>query len=145
MRLPKTTHTSRPWRIHQVAPDFEVEDVWALPTPGGPDDLARLVQLVATQDAHDRDYPAVFRALFALRWKLGALFGWDEADSGVGERVGSLRDRLPAERLVRQGVHGRDQAVSLRARLPDAPAVDRTPVAGPLSGAPRCRQRPGRR
>jgi hypothetical protein len=100
MKLPKTAHTSRPWRIHEVAPDFEVEDVWALPTPGGPDDLARLVQLVATQDADDRDYPAVFRALFALRWKLGELFGWDEADSGVGERVRSLRERLPADLLA---------------------------------------------
>lgn len=39
MKLPDTAHTSRPWRIHEVAPDFEVEDVWALPTPGGPDDF----------------------------------------------------------------------------------------------------------
>jgi hypothetical protein len=98
-----------------------VEDVWALPTPGGPDDLARLVQLVATQDAHDRDYPAVFRALFALRWKLGALFGWDEADSGVGERVGSLRDRLPADLL--EAPRGPD----LRA-VPGRTATDGPPV-----------------
>jgi hypothetical protein len=99
MRLPTTAHTSRPWRIHEVAPDFELEDVWALPTPGGPNDLARLVQIIATQDADDRDYPPVFRALFALRWKLGAVFGWDKADSGVGERVPSLRARLPADLL----------------------------------------------
>jgi hypothetical protein len=39
MRLPNTAHTSRPWRIHDIAPDFELEDVWALPTPGGPDDF----------------------------------------------------------------------------------------------------------
>ena len=35
MRLPNTAHTQRPWRIHAIAPDFAVEDVWALPTPGG--------------------------------------------------------------------------------------------------------------
>jgi hypothetical protein len=40
MRLPETAHTSRPWRIHEVAGDFQVEDVWALPTPGGAGDLA---------------------------------------------------------------------------------------------------------
>ena len=35
MRLPNVAHTSRPWRIHELARDFRVEDVWALPTPGG--------------------------------------------------------------------------------------------------------------
>ncbi len=99
MRLPETAHTSRPWRVHEFTGDFKLEDVWELPTPGGPDDLARLVQLVATQEEDDRDYPAVFRALFALRWKLGELFGWDKADSGVGQRVRSLRKRLPADLL----------------------------------------------
>ena len=39
MRLPNTAHTSRPWRIHELTRDFRLEDVWALPTPGGPDDF----------------------------------------------------------------------------------------------------------
>ena len=43
MRFPITAHTSPPWPIHDIAPDFEVEDVWALPTPGGPGELPRLV------------------------------------------------------------------------------------------------------
>jgi hypothetical protein len=29
MKLPNTAHTSRPWRIHELTPDFRVEDVWA--------------------------------------------------------------------------------------------------------------------
>jgi hypothetical protein len=100
VRLPDAAHSSRPWRVHELTDDFELEDVWALPTPGGPDDLARFLQLVASQDAHDRDYPAVFRALFALRWKLGALLGWDSTALGIGERVPSLRARLPADLLA---------------------------------------------
>ncbi len=44
MRLPNTAHTSRPWRIHERTRDFRLEDVWALPAPGGPDDFPRLVQ-----------------------------------------------------------------------------------------------------
>ena len=44
MRLPNAAYTSRPWRIHEFTEDFELEDVWKLPTPGGPNDLARLVQ-----------------------------------------------------------------------------------------------------
>ena len=48
MRLPNTAHTSRPWRIHELARDFELEDVWALPVLGGPDDFPRLVQQLTT-------------------------------------------------------------------------------------------------
>jgi Protein of unknown function (DUF2867) len=120
VRLPHTAHTSRPWRVHDFTRDFELEDVWALPTPGGPDDLDRLVQQVVRQNDAD-DFPTVFRALFALRWKLGALFGWDEADSGVGERVRSLRERLPAD--LREGPRGPDlYAVPGRADF-DGPPV----------------------
>ena len=99
MRLPKSAYTSRPWRVHELAGDFQLEDVWALPTPGGPDDLARLVQQFTSRNEVDNEFPVVFRALFALRWKLGKLFGWDKPGSGVGERVRSLRERLPADLL----------------------------------------------
>lgn len=113
MRLPSTAHTSRPWRIHEIAPDFHVEDVWALPTPGGPDDLARLVEQFASEDdgggGGGGDGPIsspVTRLLFAIRWKLGKLLGLDKDDSGVGGRVTSLRDRLPAD--LREGPRGPD-------------------------------------
>jgi hypothetical protein len=99
MRLPKTAHTSQPWRIHALTKDFELEDVWQLPTPGGPDDLRRLVQQFTSRDEDAPELPAVVRALFVLRWKLGELFGWDKPVSGVGERVHSLRERLPADLL----------------------------------------------
>lgn len=100
MRLPTTAHTTRPWRIHEIAGDFHVEDVWALPTPGGPDDLPYLVRQI-TEGAGDGTTISspVYRGLFALRWKLGKLFGWDKPDDGLGTRVGTLRDRLPADLL----------------------------------------------
>ena len=37
------------------------------------------------------------RFLFAVRWKLGALFGWDKPSAGLDRRVASLRDRLPSD------------------------------------------------
>jgi hypothetical protein len=96
MRLPSSAHTSRPWRIHELTRDFRLEDVWALPTPGGPDDFPRLVQAIAAGDpAHET--PRATRALWAIRWKLGELLGWDDPESGVGSRVPTLRDRLPAD------------------------------------------------
>jgi hypothetical protein len=96
MRLPDTAHTSRPWRIHELAGDFRLEDVWALPTPGGPDDFPRLVDLMTSFDPSQSSSGAV-RTLFAIRWKAGELLGWDSPDSGVGSRVPTLRDRLPAD------------------------------------------------
>jgi hypothetical protein len=96
MRLPESEHTTRPWRIHEIAPDFRLYDVWALPTPGGPHDFGRLVHQFATGDTDDNpSRPA--RILFAIRWKLGAQLGWDKPSAGVGARVATLRDRLPAD------------------------------------------------
>jgi hypothetical protein len=103
MRLPNTAHTSRPWRIHEVAPDFRLEDVWALPTPGGPDDFPALVQAMAAGDPSQSSSCAA-RTLFAIRWKLGELLGWDAADAGLSSRVPTLRDRLPPD--LREGPSG---------------------------------------
>lgn len=96
MRLPIAAHTSRPWRIHEIAPDFRVEDVWALPTPGGPDDLPHLLALFVSADFPE-GAPLPVRFLWELRWKLGRLLRLDEPDDGLSTRVESLRDRLPAD------------------------------------------------
>jgi hypothetical protein len=105
MRLPNTAHTSRPWRIHELTRDFRLEDVWALPTPGGADDFPRLVQLIAAGDPSQRPSRAV-GTLWAIRWKLGALLGWDGPDAGLGSRVPTLRDRLPVD--LREASSGPD-------------------------------------
>ncbi|MER6546068.1 DUF2867 domain-containing protein [Streptomyces sp. NPDC001250] len=105
MRLPRTAHTDRPWRIHEIAGDFTVEDVWALPTPGGPGDLPWLVRQFAEKVSGGvTGEGPVSRVLFAVRWKLGALLGWDKPATGIGARLPSLRDRLPAD--LRQGPQG---------------------------------------
>jgi Protein of unknown function (DUF2867) len=96
MRLLNTAHTSRPWRIHELTRDFRLEDVWALPTPGGPDDFPRLVQGMASADP-SRASSRASRTLWAIRWKVGELLGWDGPDAGLGSRVPTLRDRLPSD------------------------------------------------
>lgn len=95
-RLPNSAHTQQPWKIHALIPDFRLEDVWELPGTGRPGDFPRLVELIASMDPA-RGSSSGARALWALRWKLGALFGWDDSDAGVGARVPSLRDRLEPE------------------------------------------------
>ena len=96
MRLPNAEHTSRPWRIHELTRDFRLEDVWALPTPGGPDDLPRLVRQFTAGDTSTNPSRAA-RALFAIRWKVGALLGWDEPDAGRSALRPTLRDRVPED------------------------------------------------
>jgi Protein of unknown function (DUF2867) len=96
MRLPNSAHTSRPWRIHEIAADFRLEDVWALPTPGGPDDFPKLVEGIASADPA-QSASRTARMLWAIRWKVGDLLGWDDEKAGLGSRVPTLRDRLPAD------------------------------------------------
>jgi hypothetical protein len=96
MRLPNSAHESQPWRIHELTHDFQLEDVWALPTPGGPDDFPRLVKELASDDPAQGS-SRLARTLFAIRWKLGDLLGWDDPDAGLGSRVPTLRDRLPTD------------------------------------------------
>jgi DMSO/TMAO reductase YedYZ molybdopterin-dependent catalytic subunit len=96
MRLPNTAHTSRAWRIHELTRDFRLEDVWGLPGTGGPGDFSRLVQMIISQDPA-RSSSCAVRTLFAIRWKIGELLGWDGPDAGLDARVATLRDRLPAD------------------------------------------------
>ena len=63
MKLPNSAHFSRPWRIHELTRDFRLEDVWALPTPGGPDDFPRLIELVASFDETRKRFSLVGLAL----------------------------------------------------------------------------------
>jgi Protein of unknown function (DUF2867) len=96
MKLSNSEQTSRPWRIHELVTDFRLLDVWALPTPGGPDDFPRLVEMIAASDtAETPSRPA--RALWAIRWKLGEVFGWDEVDEADLPDWQMLRDRLPED------------------------------------------------
>jgi hypothetical protein len=103
MKLPDSEQTSRPWRIHELTKDFRLLDVWGLPTPGGPDDFPRLVEIVAGGDSAETPSRAA-RALWAIRWKLGEVFGWDEVDADDLPNWQMLRDRLPAD--LREGPTG---------------------------------------
>ncbi|HEY1176504.1 MAG TPA: DUF2867 domain-containing protein [Phytomonospora sp.] len=95
MRIPKTAHTSRPWRIHEIAPDFAVEDVWLLPAPGEAGDLPAFVRYMTSPDGDGEGFTGPAGWLFAIRWKLGEWFGWDKTGAGIGGWVATLRDRIP--------------------------------------------------
>jgi hypothetical protein len=78
MRLTNSEHESHPWRIGEVAPDFRLEDVWALPAQGGAEDFATLLEVMASLDPANGESRAT-RALFGIRYRVGGWFGWDDA------------------------------------------------------------------
>lgn len=110
MRLPVSAHHERPWVIHGVAPDFAVEDVWAIESSDPRADLASLLDAFVDDDFPD-SAPAVVRLLWRARWVIGRVLRWDRAEAGLGSRVSSLRERLPED--LRQAPPGRE--------LPDVP------------------------
>jgi hypothetical protein len=80
MRLPKTEHEGHPWVIAGVVSDFKLLDVWGLPAQGGPEEFASLIKIMTSLDPANGDSRAT-RALFSLRLRLGAWFGWDDDTS----------------------------------------------------------------
>jgi Protein of unknown function (DUF2867) len=107
MKRLKAEHESRPWRIHELVPDFTLEDVWALPTRGDADDFEELLDMVGSFDpSKTESRPARF--LWDLRDRLGAWLDLGEISTAVDGRAASelpipgtaetsLRDRLPPE------------------------------------------------
>src|SRR2546425_12963518 len=81
MRIDPAEFHARPLRVHALLHDGPLEDVWAIRLPGGRDGLTiqdvRTVFIAAVDAA-----PPVVKALFRLRGRIGALFGWDQQRSG---------------------------------------------------------------
>jgi hypothetical protein len=112
MRLPNSAHESGPWRIREIAPDFTLEDVWALPVRGGAEDFETLLETTASFDPANSDsLPARF--LWDFRDRLGRWFGLgrisapaDGAELKIpGTNETSLAGRLPDD------LHGTAAAV----------------------------------
>jgi Protein of unknown function (DUF2867) len=98
MRLPNAVHESSPWVIAEIAPDFRLLDVWALPVEGRADEFGSFLEVMTSLDP-SRSPSAAARALFRLRFRLGALFGWDDRERRrpiPGSAETALRARLPA-------------------------------------------------
>ena len=99
MRLPNTAHDSRPWRIVEIAPDFRLEDVWALPARGGREDFGALLDVMSSLDPANRGSTAT-RLLFSLRYRIGGWFGWDDPGRKLavpGSPETTLTARLPGD------------------------------------------------
>jgi hypothetical protein len=102
VRVPNRAHAALPWRIHDLTRDFRLEDVWALPTPGGRDSFPILVHLISSGDPA-RNSSRAARALWSVRWKIGQLLGWDGPSVDQGAKLSRLSGRLPEDLRERPG------------------------------------------
>ncbi len=99
MRLTNSEHESHAWRISEVAPDFRLEDVWALPAQGGAEDFPTLLEVMASLDPANGGSFAT-RALFSIRYRVGGWFRWDDAPGPLAipqATETTLRARLPED------------------------------------------------
>jgi len=98
MRLTVEHHKQRAWRIHGLADDFEIDEVWAYPIiadPSAGEDFTFFVDMM-TKNAVEPG--GVAGLLFKFRLFLGRVFRWDEKDEALpipGCEETSLRGRLP--------------------------------------------------
>jgi hypothetical protein len=106
MKILQAEHECRPMRIHDLVPDFTLEDVWALPVRGGPEGFGELLELSGSFNPSQLESRAA-RFLWAFRDRLGAWFDLGEISAPAGSKKvalpipgtaeTSLRDRLPRE------------------------------------------------
>jgi Protein of unknown function (DUF2867) len=110
-RLPNAAHESRPWRIREIAPDFTLEDVWALPANGGAQDFRTLLELMTSGLTDPADWESLpTRVLWRARDRLGSWFGLGRISVPVEGGRDDLAGKLP--------IPGTDET-SLADRLPD--------------------------
>lgn len=107
MKLDNAEHTSRPWRIHEIASDFTLLDVWELPVSGNAEEFNDLLGLVTSSDpANLESLPA--RLLWQIRDRIGDWLGLGRISMPVDASVStdllvpgtsqtSLADRLPSD------------------------------------------------
>lgn len=105
MKRLKAEHERRSLRIHELVPDFTLEDVWALPVRGDAEGFGEFLEFIGGIDPSETENrPARF--LWGLRDRLGRWFDLGEISSPVdgdrglpipGTDQTTLRDRLPAD------------------------------------------------
>jgi hypothetical protein len=94
MKSSKMAHRALPWRVHTLASDFEVIDVWRFNLRGGQGGFARFVKVFWEGMGEAERW-----ALSRLRLAIGRVMGWDSSPNSLpipGCTETSVADRLSA-------------------------------------------------
>jgi hypothetical protein len=108
MRIDKGQHLATPWRVHKLAGDFHLLDVWQYPIEVDRrlgEDTYSYRDLVESPEEGITDFNVFARALVWLREGLSRLFDLDDHLNTLpipGCKETSLRDRLTPEQRAEQ-------------------------------------------
>ena len=110
MKLPNAAHESHPWRIREIAPDFTLEDVWALPVHGDAEDFQTLLELLVSDPAKPDRSRRACSGTSATASAAGSTSAGSRPRARAAPRAGcrspderNLTGRAPARRPARHG------------------------------------------
>ncbi len=110
MKLDSVRHTEQPWRVHALASDFELLDVWSFPILAETHErFERFFDVVTTNGMRTDNRWA--DGLFELREVLGKIFRWDVK---TARRIPGCDEYSVVERLDEDD---KTQAAILQERL----------------------------
>jgi len=120
VRVDPARHRRQPWRIHTLAPDYELLDVWEVPIEADPsrgESFDRFFELV-WENGMETGSPVV-TALVRLRALMGRVFRWERTDLAIpGARERSITERLTDDdRKVDRSPERRSRPTAIPVRL----------------------------
>jgi hypothetical protein len=110
MKLDPRRHYDHPWRVHALAEDFELLDLWEVAIESGGGDRFERFHAMISDNGFEADN-AIVRALFAIRTVLGRWFAWDKVE--VTRPIPGCTEHSVVERLSEED----------RARTRDVPGT----------------------
>lgn len=121
MKVDPARHKSQPWRIHTLAPDFELLDVWEIPIQADPRRGETFDEFfeMAWDNGIETKSP-ITDALVRIRRAMGRVFGWDRTAPTIpGSGEHSLTERLSDDdrRMNRASTDQTLEAAFVRVRL----------------------------
>ncbi|MEQ8470681.1 MAG: DUF2867 domain-containing protein [Marinoscillum sp.] len=103
MRIDKQEHLNRAWRVHRLLPDLRIEDVWDLPVEMEANQYIGELNAAFVEALEKTASTGIAGWLFKLRFFLGKVFGWEDADKAIEAMPsGSIRARYAKQEGLSQ-------------------------------------------
>ena len=115
MRRPNADHLSQAWRVHSLAEDFDLLDVWRFPIRARHEiPFEMFLDFLEHNQAELREGPGLAAWLFRLRAWLGSIFGWDEETTQPpATSPDSVSHRLARDDLAASGMRPERERAAL--------------------------------
>lgn len=93
MKITTQDHLQHQWQVHQLLPDFEIEDVWKFPVKLEEHHTLEEFREEFKQVMDGLTQNGFVALLFKLRFFIGGILGWDKEEERVHFKPNSIRER----------------------------------------------------